>query len=93
MQPAAGAEDGPPGARPARTQEEAAIAVRADQGFPAIQERRGEVPRVMDDRAPAVAEMYPPGAATRVGVPGLGDILEGAVLSSYLLSGQGRGVG
>ena len=28
--------------------------------------------------APAVAEMYPPGAATRVGVPGLGDILEGA---------------
>ncbi len=27
--------------------------------------------------APAVAEMYPAGAATRVSVPGLGDILEG----------------
>ncbi len=27
--------------------------------------------------APAVAEMYPPGAVTRVTVPGLGDVLEG----------------
>ncbi len=28
--------------------------------------------------APSVAEMYPPGSVTRVSVPGLGDILEGA---------------